>query len=143
MVRHEYDPAIINSIANRPEVRPMIDHVRADGPLDLSPAVGWATQTGIVWLSNGSDAAAAFVQTGERTWDGHIMCAASARGRSALAAARAMLDWMRPYADEIWGLVPIGNRAMRWFARQLGFRHVRFETRAPMGECEAFVWRAV
>lgn len=143
MVRQEYDPAFINRIANGAEVRPFIDHVCADGPLDLSPAVGWATQTGVVWLSNGEDAVAAFEQAGERSWNGHIMFAATCRGKRAIDTAREMLAMMARFADEIWGLVPVSNRAARWFARRIGFRPVRTEINSLMGECEALVWGAV
>lgn len=142
MVRREYDSALINDIANRAEVRPFIDHLHIDGPLDLSPAVGWATQTGIVWLSNGEDAVSAFEQAGDRVWNVHVMFAASAHGKRALSIAREMIDRMRPYADEIWGLIPMSNRAARWFARQMGFRPDSRIEEPNMGPCEALVWRA-
>jgi hypothetical protein len=141
MVRQEYDPRLINCIANRADVRPFIDHRHVDGPLDLSPAVGWATQTGVVWLSNGEDAVAAFEQAGDRVWNAHVLFAGSCRGNRALAVAREMIERMRPYADEIWGLVPLANRAARWFARALGFKADARLDDDGMGACEAFVWR--
>jgi len=121
MIRQEHDVGLINSIVNSAEVRPFVDYSGTQGPLDMAPAVGRCTQTGIVWLSNGVDALAAFPQTGDREYQAHLFFAATCRGRKALDAAREMIEWLKPCADRLWGEVPARHRALLWFIRQLGF----------------------
>ena len=88
----------------------------------MSPAVGRSTQTGIVWLSNGEDALVSFVQTADRDYQAHLFFDSTCRGRKALQAAREMLDWIKPFADMVWGAIPVGHKAALWFARRLGFQ---------------------
>ncbi len=124
MVRRETSADFVNRIANSPAVRPFVDYTGQSEPLDFSPAVGRSTQTGIVWLSNGEDALAAFPQTGDREYQAHLFFDASCRGKRALSIAREMLDWLKPHADRVWGLIPLRNRAALWFASALGFARV-------------------
>jgi hypothetical protein len=138
VIQRETDPDFINRIANLPEVLPHLDY-RGAGMLDFSPAVGRITTTGIVWLSNGEDAVAAFEQAADRAYNVHLMFAC--HGAKALEAGRAMLEYMRPWVDELWGLIPIANKAARWFARRMGFVHAHLTNDPAMGECEALVWR--
>lgn len=121
VIRKETTPELINRIANSPAVRSFVDYSGTTDPLDLSPAVGKATQTGIVWLSNGEDAVVAFVQTADREYQGHLFFDKTCRGRKALDTAQEMLDWLAPYADRVWGGVPARNAHALWFASALGF----------------------
>lgn len=122
MIRKETDPAFVNRIVNSPAVRPFVDF-REDRSteIDASPAIGRVTQTGIVWLSDGDCALACFEQTGDRQYRGDLFFGEGCRGRRAIEAGAEMLDWMRPYADEIWGLVPVSNPKALWYASALGF----------------------
>lgn len=121
MVSPERDITFINRIVNSPAVRPFVDYTGTSGPLDLAPAVGRATQTGVVWLSNGEDALAAFEITGDREYRGHLFFAETCRGRAALDTAEEMLSWLSRYADRVWGAIPKDGARTRWFASALGF----------------------
>jgi hypothetical protein len=141
VIARETDPDTVNAIANRPGIREFIDY-RDDKsiPLDFTPAVGRITTTGIVWLTDGNGALAAFEQVGDRAYNVHLMF--ESRGRAAVQAGRDMVEYLRPYADEIWGLIPQANKAARWFARQMGAAHAYDVHDPAMGECEALVWKA-
>lgn len=121
MVRRETDPVLINRVANSASVRPFIDYTGGVDPLDFSPAVGRPTETGVVWLSDGEDAVSAFALTAERTYQAHVFFGERCRGRKAIETAKEMLAEIDPYANVIWGAVPLGNRKAHWFARQVGF----------------------
>jgi hypothetical protein len=131
MVRREADPDFINRIVNSAAVRPFIDYSGTDAPLDYSAAVGRPAEVGIVWLSDGEDALSAFALSAERTYQVHIFFGERCRGRKAISTAKEMLAEIEPYANVIWGMIPLGNRHTRWFARQVGFLDVgRDETEA-------------
>lgn len=121
MIRRETDPAFINRICNSDGVRPWIDYRDTDEPMDFTPACDRIGLTGTLFLSNGEDAVGAFELTGDREWQAHTFFAATCRGRRAIDTAKAMLEWMRPHADRIWGATPLDNRKARWFNRQIGF----------------------
>jgi hypothetical protein len=121
VIRAEKDPDFINRIVNSPAVRPFVDYSGTEGPVDLSPCVGRMTTTGIVWLSNGEDALAAFPQTGDREYQAHLFFDETCRGRKALDAANEMLNWLSPYADTVWGAIPVNAPRTLWFASALGF----------------------
>lgn len=133
MIRLEKDPELINDIANRAEIRPFIALNGSDA-LDFTPAVGRCTQTGVVWLSNGEDAVAAFEMTGDRDYQAHLMYADTCRGRKALDVGAAMLDFMKPWADLVWGAIPKDNRKAVVFGKMLGFIEV-----PPVEEYEGHV----
>ncbi len=121
MIRVERDPDFINAIVNSPAVRPFVDYSGREGPIDVSPIVGSPTRTGIVWLSNQEDAVAAFPQTGDREYQIHLFFGETCRGRKALDTMGEMLDWLKPYADSVWGAVPVDHARAVWFASALGF----------------------
>ena len=120
MVCRETDIDKINRIANSDAVRPFIDYRGVSEPMDFTPAVDRLGLTGILWLSDG-DALACFAQTGERTWQAHLLFGAAVRGRAALEAAKGMLAYLKPWADTVWGAIPLRNKRVLWFARMLGF----------------------
>lgn len=121
MVRPEYSPQFVNRIINSDAVRPFVDYRGAPGDVDMSPAVGWFTQTGIVWLSNGEDALACFPLTGEREFQAHLFFDRTCRGKRALEISAEMLAWLKPYADRIWGAIPVGAKHTLLHAHMLGF----------------------
>lgn len=135
LIRIERDPKLINRLANLATVRPAIAY--HGQPLDWSAAFP-AEDTGVIVLSNGGDACAVFASTGERIWQGHTIFAPTCRGRRAIETGRAILDWMHPHADLIWGATPIGNRAARWFNRQIGGHSTGFDHYAAEGAVEIF-----
>lgn len=135
MIRQETTPELVNRVSNTPGVRGNICY--HGGPMDWAPAFP-SDATGVVVLSNGEDACGVFERTGDRAWQAHTLFAASCRGARALAAGRAMVDHMRPIAALLWGATPVGNRAARWFNRQLGFVSKGFDVFAAEGAVEIF-----
>lgn len=142
MIRRETSPDFINSIVNQPAVRPFVDYRGVDTPIDVSPAVGQLTQTGIVWLSNGKDAVSAFAITGEREFQAHVFFGETCRGRAAIETAREMVDHMLSYSDRLWGAIPMRNAAARWFGRQVGFKHEAYDDYEAEGRVEILSMRS-
>ena len=138
-IRRERDAELINRLANLATVHPAIAY--HGKPLDWSTAFP-AENTGVVVISNGDDACAVFASTGDRIWQGHTIFAPTCRGRRAIDAGKAIIAWMQPHADMIWGATPIGNRAARWFNRQIGGRAVGFDNYDAEGAVEIFNFRS-
>ncbi len=76
-----------------------------------------------------------FAWRGPQIYEGHSFF--RVRGREAIQAGREILAMMDD-ARMIWGLTPEGNRAARWFNRQMGFRSLGI-SETPEGRCELFV----
>lgn len=138
MIRQETTSELIDRVSNMDGVRSGICyHDRAMEWKDAFPS----QRSGIVVLSNGEDAVSVFVATGKRHWQAHTLFAPSCRGRDALRTGAAMLAWMQPHADAVWGATPIRNCAARWFNRQLGAMPIRRDHFEAEGEVEIFVIR--
>ena len=121
MIRRETDPELVNAIANHPSVWP---HLARDGkPIDFSPAFP-ATQSSIVVLTNGEDAAQAYEQVADRYWEVCTMFQDTCRGKRALEVGREMRDFMEPYADVIFGKIPDALPHAKRFYRTLGGERV-------------------
>lgn len=136
MIRRETDAALVNRIANAEAVRCGVCYKQ--GEMDWSPAMG---RDDIIVLSNGEDACAVFAETAPRVYQSHTMFGAKCRGRDALNNARDMLDYMRRYADIVWGATPLSNRPARWFNRQIGAVAVAFDHYGVEGDVEIFELR--
>jgi hypothetical protein len=133
--RRETNQDLINRIANSAAVRPFVCY--RDGPMDWSPAI-----EGCIVLSCGDDAVGVFEQTHPGVFQTHTMFGPTCRGRRAIEAARAMIDWMIPqHAVAIWGATPVVNRAARWFNRQLGAVSIGFDDFEAEGQVEIFLLR--
>lgn len=136
MIVREHDEQLINRIANSESVRPFICY--HDGEMDWWPAI-----RGCCVLSNGEDAVGVFEPTGDREFQAHTIFAPTCRGRKALDAAKEMIDYLMPkYADRIWGVTPIRNRAARWFNRRMGAKVTGRDTYPAEGEVELFELRS-
>lgn len=140
LIWRERDATLINNVANLANVHPAIAY--HGQPLDWSAAFP-AEDTGVVVLSNGDDACAVFASTAHRVWQGHTVFGPTCRGRRAIETGKAIIAWMRPHADLIWGATPIGNRAARWFNRQIGGRPAGFDHYAVEGAVEIFHFRSM
>ncbi|RSU53995.1 hypothetical protein [Sphingomonas sp. S-NIH.Pt15_0812] len=134
-IRRELDAALVNRVANLATVHLAIAY--HGQPLDWSAAFP-SEDTGVVVLSNGYDACAVFASTADRVWQGHTIFGPTCRGRSAIETGKAIIAWMLPHADLIWGATPIGNRAARWFNRQIGGRPAGFDHYDVEGDVELF-----
>lgn len=117
MIRREHDAELVNRITNMPEVLPFIS--RHGNEIDWTPAVSHC-----VILSNGEDAAMVLEQTAERDWQVNTIFAPTCRGKRALETGLQMKEWMKPYADMIFGSIPLAYRHARWFYAKLGGREV-------------------
>lgn len=119
-MRRETNPEFVNRIANSDGVRPFI---RPDGEfMDWSDLVSLpSTQTGVVVLSNGEDAVAAFEMTAPGIFQSHTLFGETCRGRKAIDTGREMVAWMFEHgANVVWGSTPRDNAKARWFNRQIG-----------------------
>lgn len=105
MVQREVDSTLINKIANHPSVWPFIASVHGGKPADFSHAFPMVESNGVI-LTNGEDAAMVFERTGERAWQVCTMFQDTCRGAKARKAGAEMREYMAPYADVIFGLVP-------------------------------------
>lgn len=122
------DVAAVADILNDPLVRPTIG---GEGELDPTELIS-DPRNRLYFDERGG---AIFAWRGPGIYEGHSFF--RVRGRDALDAGREALAQMTD-ARMIWGATPEGNRAARWFNRQLGFvSHGMIDT--PEGRCELFV----
>lgn len=108
----------INRVSNLPEVHRFVSY--HGNPMEWSAAFP-ARRTGLVVLSDGDDAVGVFALTADREWQIHTLFGPACRGKQAIETGKAMVEYMRPWADRLWGATPISNKAARWFNRQVGF----------------------
>lgn len=115
VVRRTYAAADLDIIANDPGV---IGSIGAPGgkSVTLAPLIGIPENVALV--VNGGAALFAFCEP--RLYEVHVMFLPSARGRYAVRASEAMLDWMfsRTDCEHVLGPVPMSN----FLARALAFR---------------------
>lgn len=137
IIKRERDGELLDVLLADPAVRPFVKY--DDAPIDWYPVLRPAS--GVVVLSNGEDAAAGFELTADREWQTHTFFGPTCRGRRALDTARAILEWMRPYADRIWGYTPIANPQARWFNRQMGAKVIGTAEMQVEGPAEIFEFR--
>lgn len=138
MIRREIDAELINRISNMAGVREFICYKQ--GTMDWSPAFGF--EDAIIVLSDGAGACGVFEQSADRAYKVHTLFGPDVRGRKAIEAAAEMLNYMRRYADVIWGMTPVSNCKARWFNRQLGAMPKRREYLDDVeGEVEVFELR--
>lgn len=119
-VRRETSPEFVNRIANSDGVRPFI---RPDGDfMDWSEIVSRpSTQTGVIVLSNGEDAVAAFEMTAPRVFQSHTLFSETCRGKKAVETGREMVAWMFEHgADVVWGATPRDNLKALIFNSAIG-----------------------
>lgn len=119
-ITHTHDAELVNRIANQDGVR---EYIHPAGlPIDWTEAVAPSSaQTGIVVLTDGEDAVAAFTMTTPTVWQSHTLFGPKCRGRRAIETGRAMVQWMFDHgADVVWGDTPRDNRKALWFNRQIG-----------------------
>ena len=132
-IRRETDASLINALANAPDVAPFVNY--STKPIDFAPAL--APNCGVIFLSNGRDAVAAFERTAPRRWQSHTLFGPTCRGRAAIDTGRAMVAWMLDRcADVLWGATALKNRKARWFNHQIGavvVGHADYEIEGPVG----------
>lgn len=107
--------ALLNQIANRPDVRPSCG---GDGRsyLDFEPVMADEKNQAVVW----EDGALLFIWTAPATYEVHVMVAPEGRGREAYRHVREGLDWMIGRgAERLWARIP--NAQVRHLAAQMGF----------------------
>lgn len=139
MTRREMDAALINRIANHPEVLPYFDLAKT-GALDFSECFTQPDQ--YVILSDGDACCCILEWSAPRIWQAHTLFLPEARGRRAVRAAKAMCDWMfGDGASMLWGQTPTILRHVRCFNRLVGFETAGIGFHHVSGEVEYFVLR--
>lgn len=118
------------TVADLDDIKQLLKDVHG-GDMDPLPLLG-DTRNRLYFDERGG---AIFAWRGPGIYEGHSFF--RVRGREAIRAGREALSHMND-ARMIWGLTPEGNRAARWFNRQVGFQsHGMLDT--PEGAAELFV----
>lgn len=140
MIREVRDPAIINSFANHPSIRP---HVAAgDFELDLSAGVCepnvflFGEHGGIAWMWSAPD-----------TYEGHVMLSLFGRGRWGIEAGREAIHVMAERgARQLWGRIHPGRPEVGIYAHAIGLTDTGIRHTLDIGEgpvaWRIFNWRA-
>lgn len=109
------DTAALLRVANDESVRPWITPGGRSTPL-ADPDL-----TGVLLLSNEEESALLVLRASPYGWQVHWLFTAACRGRTALAAGRAMLAHAKGLGiNYVWGYTPRAYRHAIWFNRQLG-----------------------
>lgn len=121
------DATHLNAVANDPEVRPWLG---GDGVLDLSSTVADPWNVSVVTEHGGFIA----LWASPERYEIHSLFMAAGRGREAIRAMRAGLDYLFAATDatELVTKVPQGNAAALGLARLAGFTR-QFTSRIPWG----------
>lgn len=137
IIRRETDAALVNAIANHPEVKPTFGYNQ--GPTDLAPLFDHPDAYAV--LSDGTGAAGIFEWSAPGVWQGHSIFLPESRGEYGIAVARAMCRWIfdNLSARLIWGMTPLDHRAAALFNRMVGFRPEGEMVDAAGVRCRLFV----
>jgi hypothetical protein len=139
VIRRETDAALINSIANHPQVLPFFDLGRT-GELDFTECV--ERPDDYVILTDGEACASIWEWSAPGVWQGHSLFLPEVRGRAAVSAGRAMGAWMLEHvAAMLWGSTPTILRHALWFNRAIGFQPAGIGFHHLSGEVQHFVMR--
>jgi hypothetical protein len=140
MIRREHDPDFVNRIVNDPAVLPFFD-LGGRGELDMTPCV--LADRDYIFLSNGEDALSLWEWSAPGVWEGHSLFLPSARGKKAVQAGRAMVEWMLDNdARLLFGLTPIRMRHAMAYNRMIGFKQVDQRDHNILGHVAVFELRA-
>lgn len=138
MVRRETNAAIVNALANHPDILPAFD-LSGVGALDFGPCVA---SDDYRILSFGPNCVGFFEWSAPGVWECHTMFHPDVRGAQAIDAARQMCAWMfAEGASMLWGQTPTIMRPARWFNRKVGFKSAGIGFHHVCGEVERFVLR--
>ncbi len=126
------DVPAVADLLNDPLIRPTIE---GEGVLDPTALI--LDRRNVCLFDD--EGGALFAWRGPGIYEGHSFF--KVRGRKAIQAGKAILALMfdNYSARMIWGATPEGNRAARWFNRQLGFRSLGPIDTPESGLCELFV----
>lgn len=139
MLQRQFTAEHLNEVINHPDIHPHVCGAIA-GPLDLSVAV--ADQRNVLLM--GEHGGFLFVWMQQGIYEVHSQVLPAGRGRWALAAARASLDWMftRTTALEVITRVARGNYAALVLAKACGMKPVTVVSNGWVtmdGPCDATV----
>jgi RimJ/RimL family protein N-acetyltransferase len=117
------DARFLNLVANDSTVRPWVDANVVEGDLDLSPLLD-DPQNYICLV--GRYGFAIFAALSPHLYHWHAAVLPQGRGKWALDAARASLDWLftKTSAAAVFAAIPQPNRPARHIVAALGFRLV-------------------
>ena len=139
MIRRETDAALMNEIANDPEVRGLmfLGMVYPQYDLDFDHVFDDAKT---IVLSDGAGFASIFKWTSPGTYECHIMAKTASRGAEMMRHMRVMLDFMKEQgARVVWGQPSVHNRGALCFIRRMGLKSVGKGSDPILGDVEYFV----
>lgn len=134
-----FDATLVNSIVNQnPDIARAITHDPANGPFDAQELL--SAVYSFILMDNRSDGAALFEWSSPRVWQSHTLFGHGARGKKAIADAKAMVREMFTVwgAKEVWGQTPVGNRPALMFNRIIGATSSGLGDHWAVGEVEYF-----
>ena len=115
MIERQITGRFVNAVINDPSVRPWICGP-LEGPIDLEPLIEANKVLALFGIYGGF----LFYHIRDGVYDAHSAVLPQGRGRWALKAARAALDWVFDHgATEVMMCVPQGNEAVRGLVRLL------------------------
>lgn len=115
--RERSDATLINALSNVAENQAGLSRYGKD--FDWTQALQH-----VAALTNGEDAFMVFEETEPRIWQCTTIFGPTCRGKKALSTGLQMKEYMRPYADTIFGSVPDDLRNAAWFYRKMGGKPV-------------------
>lgn len=115
MIDRQITGRFVNAVINDPSVRPWICGP-LEGRIDLEPLLEANKVLALFGIHGGF----LFYHLGHGVYDAHSAVLPEGRGRWALKAAKAALDWVFAHgAEEVMMSVPQGNDAVRGLVRLL------------------------
>jgi len=118
MLDRSYDADRINLVVNDPAVRPFVGAVDA-GDLDLTEAVERPEH----WFLMGEHGGFGLIWTAPNVHEVHTFILPSGRGKWAVKAAEAMIDFARKNGDTmLWTKIPPKLKHVGSYARLMGMK---------------------
>lgn len=138
------DPELVNAFVNDPDVFPFVGFPSDLTHFDMTDVMGGGS---VAVVYDGDAAMMLFQRTGPTflgIWEKHTIFRAGCRGRAAVEAGMAMLEWALCTlgARSVWSQTPESNRRARWFNRQIGMASQGMADSPQFGRVEHFVLEA-
>lgn len=114
--RERSDATLINALANLPQNARGLARYQTEGqPFDFDAILPL-----ICMLTNGEDACMLLEEKEPRLWECCTIYGPTCRGGEAVRVGLEMKEYMRPWADTVFGSVPDALPEAKWFYRKMG-----------------------
>jgi len=118
MLARSHDIARINEVVNDPDVRPFVGPVEL-GVVDLAPVVKRPEH----WFLMGEHGGFGLIWSAPNVHEVHTFILPSGRGKWAVRAAEAMIDFARENGDTtLWTKIPPAFKNVGAYARMMGMK---------------------